>query len=425
MEDHYYDDEQILEQYSLMAQAEANVRIRDSTGFSMTAWRAEQEQIQQSKANSNKNVNNQKGVLSNLRFIYPNAGSRPQPELPERRSLVFSDDHHTNYDNNGRGGFNNSFTNGTFNTTTSNGNGFASSSSSSLPLSSSSSLPILSNSFSHLTNSNSGIGTSSSSGHNHNNGGNVENGESNRPKEAQLPPRRANRRFVEPPRPPKVPELCHGVVVNSDDEDDDEDDDDGDEDHQREQQLNYRQQQQQQENLLEESQSTGLMMMISNDGNGNNAAHRFDSNERAVGLSSSPSLSLPRVVDVSTGVDGGDGNNGNNNDNNNTVGDNIDGVGRTVSDAYGHSHNNNKKHEFHVVPCLSCGARLRVNVLALLVSCPECKTVNPSIGDMDELEQPPQAQQEQQEEPQSRPIITEHQDSSSDDDFVVVGDPGL
>jgi LSD1 subclass zinc finger protein len=61
---------------------------------------------------------------------------------------------------------------------------------------------------------------SSSSSHHHNSSSNNSNSNNNgltsstvRAEEPPLPPRRANRRFVEHPRTPTVPELCEGIVV--------------------------------------------------------------------------------------------------------------------------------------------------------------------------------------------------------------------
>lgn len=242
--DNAYDNEKILEDNSLMAQAAANLRIRDLTGFSMESYREAEATLH----------NAGRGTLANLRFTYPGAGSRPPPQLPERRILLVDD-------NDDDDGTNNRNAHGS-----SNGDG----------------------------------GTFSNSDDVHEPTGNTTTtnnvASSNCPKEPQLPPRRANRRFMETPRPPKVAELCEGVIVI-----------DGHDDPFLPRNTTFDRSQQQPPQQLQ------VHHELQDDGNSN---------------------------------------------------------GERDTDNY-----------HHVVPCLSCAAKLRVTILASLVSCPKCNTVNPAVGD--------------------------------------------
>mmetsp|Transcript_27732 Transcript_27732/g.66879 ORF Transcript_27732/g.66879 Transcript_27732/m.66879 type:complete len:191 (+) Transcript_27732:446-1018(+) len=148
------------------------------------------------------------------------------------------------------------------------------------------------------------------------------------PKEASFPPRLVNDRYDQPPRPLEVPELCQGVVVDNDDDDDDENDHHGDvsgHDHSR-------------------SRNNDGDMISGHGSSGCRSRHdqqvAHDSNDNTINRSS-------------------------------------------ITSSGDQHHNHHNQSQYHVVPCLSCRSKLSVNVLASLVSCPKCNTVNPAIGSLD------------------------------------------
>ena len=160
-------DDEVLQQYRLMAQVEANIRIRDNTGF-------DKEEYQRQQLERDAEQQNQRP--RHIRYFFP-ASTRPRPMLPEPRIAA-----------------------AVVSSTNNNNNGIRSSSTSS------NSELLLSSSSSHHSTSinNNGLLTSS-----------LTSSTSSvvRAEEPPLPPRRANRRFVEHPRTPTVPELCEGIVI--------------------------------------------------------------------------------------------------------------------------------------------------------------------------------------------------------------------
>ena len=151
-------DEEQLEQYRLMAQIEANIRIRDNTGFD----RDEYERQQQEELN-----NPNRRIRPRPVSFFSTVNPRPIPVLPESR--IHPNNNHTSVASRigGRGG-------------------------SSSQLSGAEAATVAASTAAVLN-------SSSSSGQ--------------RPEEPPLPPRRANRRFVENPRTPQVSEICDGIAV--------------------------------------------------------------------------------------------------------------------------------------------------------------------------------------------------------------------
>ena len=331
----YYEDEEMLEQYSLMAQAEANLRIRNMTGYSVESYRMEADDAvatatpsEQGSSSSNTNTA-ASSTLSNLRFTYPGTESRPRPELPERRMLLV-----------GGGGGDSSANNGGVNNHSNTGE-LASSSRTSSSTASSFLLVGDSNS-----DSNHGLNDPSSNHQqrsimNGRGGGSNHNVSSNRPvpKEPSFPDRVFNDRYDLdrynlPPRPLEVDELCQGVVVADNNGDD--------------------------ENDHNENQR-------GRDGNGSGHDRRnsHPGGDTTPGFGSNSSRSHRSLHDHRQ-----------HDSNDNTI-------NRSSLMMSGEQHHTHRNQSYHVVPCLSCRSRLRVHVLASLVSCPKCNTVNPAIGSLD------------------------------------------
>ena len=156
-------NEEELEQYRLMAQIEANVRVRDNTGYD----REEYER------------NNSSRIRPRPVSFFAAANPRPTPALPETRIQLNGNSSHLRHLSSSMGS-----------------SARSGGSIGSLGLRSMSGLEAAAMAATHASrNSSSSLG-----------GG-------ERPREPDLPPRRANRRFVEHPRPPSVEELCEGVVV--------------------------------------------------------------------------------------------------------------------------------------------------------------------------------------------------------------------
>jgi hypothetical protein len=165
-------NEEQLEQYRLMAQIEANVRVRDNTGFD----REEYERQLKEERNSSR-------IRPRPVSFFATADPRPRPSLPEIK--IYPNNNHTRQSSSSIG------------SRIGSGSISGSTESASLPqhgsmsgseaaaIAASSAAPVLSN--------------SSSFGQ--------------RPEEPHLPPRRANERFVKHPRTPKIDELCDGMVV--------------------------------------------------------------------------------------------------------------------------------------------------------------------------------------------------------------------
>lgn len=161
-------DEEQLEHYRLMAQIEANIRIRDNTGFD----RDEYERQQQQELN-----NPNRRIRPRPVSFFSTVNPRPIPVLPEAR--IHPNSNHTSVASiiGGRGG---------------GINGTMPSYSSSSQFSGAEAATVAASTAAVLHGSN-------SSGQ--------------RPEEPPLPPRRANRRFVENPRTPQVSEICDGIAV--------------------------------------------------------------------------------------------------------------------------------------------------------------------------------------------------------------------
>ena len=159
-------NEEQLEQYRLMAQIEANVRVRDNTGYDREEYERQLDP-------------NHSRIRPRPVSFFATADPRPTPLLPESRILPNQQRNLSNSIGSSRMG------SGSM-------NGSIGSSSMSRSMSGLEAAAMASTA--------AALRTSSSS-----------MGE--RPKEPDLPPRRANRRLVEHPRPPEVDEICDGVVV--------------------------------------------------------------------------------------------------------------------------------------------------------------------------------------------------------------------
>jgi hypothetical protein len=182
-------DDEVLQQYRIMAQVEANIRIRDNTGFDKEEYQRQQRERERERddddAEQQQNQHQRtRPRYRHIRYFFPAAAStRPRPMLPEPRTAAVR----------------------------------LSSTSLTSQHSASASAPI------NAINGELFSSSSSLSHHHHHHPSTSNNNNNNhhglftsstvRAEEPPLPPRRANRRFVEHPRTPTVPELCEGIVV--------------------------------------------------------------------------------------------------------------------------------------------------------------------------------------------------------------------
>ena len=414
-----------------MAQAEANLRIRNMTGYSVESNRTDTDN-RDADADDRDVTAAPSSTISNLRFTYPGTGSRPQPELPERRMLLI-----------GGGGGSGSGVGSTNNSGVNNHSNTGELASSSRTSSSSASSFLLVGD-SNSGGSNHGLNDPSSNHRHHSSSMNGGGGggsnhivSSNRPipKEASFPSRLANDRYDQPPRPLEVEELCQGVVIADNDDDDENDhfeyqrDRDGDvsghditpsstvlpgQAHNN--QATPTRQEQVQTTVNGQVQqlttthgldhpSGGLPVVPyplrsgrgddleafqlqealrrsqddlnhqANNGTTGQRKTRKRGDKRHRNRDTTPGFGSNSNSNSSRSVH----DHGQHDSNGSTI--NRSSVTMSVD-----QHHNHQNHSYHVVPCLSCRSRLRVNVLASLVSCPKCNTVNPAIGNLDNNE---------------------------------------